>query len=232
MFVRAKTMALEPPYRPWVYRGLMLVLNTLFNSFWRVKVRGAEHFPPPGRPVVLVMLHHTSALDIFAMGVAVQRPIHFLTKRETFKVPVLGPIFARIGGIAANRDRQDLPAIKQMLAGLKGSNWLAVAPEGTRSPDGKLLPFDPGFLWVAQKSQALLLPSVLWGVDRCMAKGSRRIRPGRMQVCFYPTQDPFAPGAPDHKASRERLAEMAEEWHDWTQARLEELAREEAEGGG
>ncbi len=228
MFVRAKTMALEPPYRPWVYRGLMTVLNLLFNSYWRVTTRGREHFPPPGRPVLVVMLHHTSALDIFAMGVAVQRPMHFLTKRETFAIPVLGPIFARIGGIAANRDRQDLPAIKQMMAGLQGNHWLCMAPEGTRSTDGRLLPFDPGFLWVAQKSGALLLPGILWGVDGCMRKGSRLPRPGRMQVCFYPPQDPFAPGAPDHKASRERLAEMAREWHDWTQERLEALAREEA----
>lgn len=221
---RAYSLALEPPYNPLVYRGLMLVLNSLFHSYWRVEVTGKEHFPSPGRPVLVALLHHTSALDIFAMGVAVQRPMYFLTKRETFSLPVLGPIFARVGGIAANRDKQDLPAIKQMLAGLQGNHWLAVAPEGTRSKDGKLLPFDPGFLWVAQKSRALILPAVLWGVDQRMSKGSRLPRPGRIQVHFHAPSDPFGAGAPDEKASRARLAEMAAEWRAWTQAQLDVLA--------
>ena len=221
---RAYTLALDPPYNPRVYRGLMLVLNSLFSSYWRVKVAGKEHFPPPGRPVVVALLHHTSSLDIFAMGVAVQRPMYFLTKRETFSLPVLGPIFARIGGIAANRDKQDLPAIKQMLAGLQGNHWLAVAPEGTRSQDGRLQPFDPGFLWVAQKARALILPAVLWGVDQRMAKGSRLPRPGIIQVHFHEARDPFAPGAPDEKASRARLVEMAAEWQAWTQAQLDGMA--------
>ena len=192
MHGRAYTLALEPPYNPRVYRGLMLVLNSLFNSYWRVKVTGKEHFPPPGRPVLVALLHHTSSLDIFAMGVAVQRPMYFLTKRETFSLPVLGPVFARVGGIAANRDKQDLPAIKQMLAGLQGNHWRAVAPEGTRSQDGRLQPFDPGFLWVAQKARALILPAVLWGVDQRMAKGSRLPRPGIIQVHFHEARDPFA----------------------------------------
>jgi len=221
---RAYTLALDPPYNPLVYRGLMLVLNSLFHSYWRVEVTGKEHFPPPGRPVLVALLHHTSALDIFAMGVAVQRPMYFLTKRETFSLPILGPIFARIGGIAANRDKQDLPAIKQMLTGLQGNHWLAVAPEGTRSRDGSLLPFDPGFLWVAQKSRALILPAVLWGVDQRMSKGSRLPKPGRIQVHFHAPRDPFGAGAPDEKASRARLVEMAAEWRAWTQAQLDALA--------
>ena len=223
----ADNPVLDPPYNPRIYRGLMLVLNSLFNSYWRGKVTGREHFPPPGRPVLVALLHHTSALDVFAMGVAVQRPLYFLTKRETFALPILGPIFARIGGIAADRDKQDLPAIRQMLTALQGNHWLAVAPEGTRSKDGTLLPFDPGFLWLAQKSKALILPAVLWGVDERMAKGSKLPRPGTMQVNFYEARDPFAPGTPDEKASRARLAEMAVEWRDWTQARLDGLA-----GGG
>ncbi len=227
MHGRAYTLALEPPYNPRIYRGLMLVLNSLFNSYWRVKVTGKEHFPPPGRPVLVALLHHTSSLDIFAMGVAVQRPMYFLTKRETFSLPVLGPVFARVGGIAANRDKQDLPAIKQMLAGLQGNHWLAVAPEGTRSQDGRLQPFDPGFLWVAQKARALILPAVLWGVDQRMAKGSRLPRPGIIQVHFHEAHDPFAPGAPDEKASRARLVEMAAEWQAWTQVQLDRMA-----GGG
>ena len=32
MHGRAYTLALEPPYNPRIYRGLMLVLNSLFNS--------------------------------------------------------------------------------------------------------------------------------------------------------------------------------------------------------
>ena len=102
---------------------------------WRVRYDGT----PPGCGVVIAY-PHTSNWD-FVVGIvtvwAVGIPLAFLGKDSLFRIPVLGWLMRRWGGIPVDR-QQASGLIDTMAARLRASNavgerwWLAMAPEGTR----------------------------------------------------------------------------------------------------
>ena len=92
--------------------------------------------PVPAR-CVLIFYPHTSNWDT-AIGLCVKfmigLSIRFAGKDTLFKVPFLGPLLVRWGGIPVNR-REHTGFIEQMTAEFRRNAEfrLALAPEGTRS---------------------------------------------------------------------------------------------------
>jgi 1-acyl-sn-glycerol-3-phosphate acyltransferase len=82
---------------------------------------------------------------------------------------------------------------------------MTVFPEGTRSPDGKLLPFKKGPFHLAMESKVPVLPITLYGTEKMMGKGTMRIQRGRATLVFHP------PISPEAFATREELT--AAVWH-------------------
>jgi 1-acyl-sn-glycerol-3-phosphate acyltransferase len=64
-----------------------------------------------------------------------------------------------------------------------------IYPEGTRSPDGRLLPFRRGAFVLAIKAGVPVVPVACSGAHRVLAKNSYRIRPGDVVVRFCPAID-------------------------------------------
>ncbi len=93
--------------------------------------------PLPGPKGLVVVYPHTSNWD-FVVGVlykfAVGLPANWVGKDTLFRWP-LGPLFKRIGGIPVNR-RERSGFVQALLEEFqrRDSMWLALAPEGTRSP--------------------------------------------------------------------------------------------------
>ena len=63
-------------------------------------------------------------------------------------------------------------------------------PEGTRSRDGRMLPFKKGPFFLAMESGAPVVPVSIWGSETMMTKGSLRITPGTAHLVFHPALDP------------------------------------------
>jgi 1-acyl-sn-glycerol-3-phosphate acyltransferase len=73
--------------------------------------------------------------------------------------------------------------------------------EGTRSPDGRMLPFKKGPFYLAMETGAPCIPISIYGTEDLMSKGRVRIKPGTAHIKFHP------PLYPAHFASREDLAD-------------------------
>jgi 1-acyl-sn-glycerol-3-phosphate acyltransferase len=73
--------------------------------------------------------------------------------------------------------------------------------EGTRSSDGRMLPFKKGPFYLAKETGAPCIPVSIHGTESMMAKGSLGIRPGTAHILFH------APIYPDNFESREALLE-------------------------
>jgi 1-acyl-sn-glycerol-3-phosphate acyltransferase len=74
---------------------------------------------------------------------------------------------------------------------LESGLHITVFPEGTRSLDGKLLPFKKGAFFLAAETGAPMVPVVLRGTRQMMPKGTLKIVPGEAVVEFL---EPILPG--------------------------------------
>ena len=69
---------------------------------------------------------------------------------------------------------------------LKEGLSFSVYPEGTRSRDGRLLPFKKGTFLMAIRAGRWVVPVSLAGTQRLMRKGDWTIHPGEIMCAFVP----------------------------------------------
>jgi 1-acyl-sn-glycerol-3-phosphate acyltransferase len=204
------------------YRVALGLLRGFFGGGWiTCHVSGREHLPPPGSPAI-TPINHSSALDVCA-GYVVNRPGYYAIKRESTEVPILGPFLQRMGGIAIQRDEQDTEALRQMREVLRAGHILGIAPEGTRSRTGRVGRYDPGFVWLAARTGAVVVPIALHGAGRLLPKGARFPRRGEI---WARVGEPISFEAEGRRISRERMQVLADEVRDRTLAMLRELVAE------
>jgi len=162
-------------------RFLRLVgaLPTYAYLLWHVRVEGR---PPRGRAYVAVS-NHQSSLDIFALS-RLPREMKWMAKQELFRVPWFGWMFSLAGDIAVRRgDRESGgEALTRARRYLDTGMPVMIFPEGTRSRDGKMLPFKPGAFRLAIEAQVPVLPIAVCGSSDGMPKGSPWIRPALVLV--------------------------------------------------
>ncbi len=108
----------------------------------------------------IVMCNHRSHYDIPLMVLHLPGSIRMLTKKELFKVPLWGR--GMEAGEFISIDRTDLEQAKKDLAvaraKMESGIVLWIAPEGTRSLDGRLGPFQKGGFVMAIESGATIIP--------------------------------------------------------------------------
>jgi 1-acyl-sn-glycerol-3-phosphate acyltransferase len=67
---------------------------------------------------------------------------------------------------------------------------MVVFPEGTRSLDGKLLPFKKGPFYLALETGTPIVPITIIGSETLLPKGKALAKPGEVTVVFHPPVDP------------------------------------------
>ncbi len=114
-------------------------------------------------PLILVV-NHINTLDVPMVEAQLYpRNLIVLAKEETWDNPFMGWLFSTFHAIPIRRGEVDLQAIHRCLEVLGTGGLLAVAPEGTRSYDGKLQTGQQGVVLLALRSGAPILPVVHWG---------------------------------------------------------------------
>jgi 1-acyl-sn-glycerol-3-phosphate acyltransferase len=118
----------------------------------------------PAKGPLILVLNHVNFLDAPLISVHVlPKPLTALVKIETWKSPILGPLFTMWEAIPIRRGEADLAAFQAAQQALKDGKIVAVAPEGTRSGDGVLRKGLPGVVLLALRSGAPMLPLVYYG---------------------------------------------------------------------
>lgn len=149
----------------------------------RIHVEGLENVDPDERYVVAS--NHLSQFDIPLLFHVL--PLHgrFLSKKEVFRIPLVGQAMRTIGIIEIDRQAggSSRQAIKEgvEIAAERGYSLL-IFPEGTRSRDGDLLPFKKGAARIAIDTQLPVLPVVIEGSDRVSRPNSPVIHGGDVSV--------------------------------------------------
>jgi 1-acyl-sn-glycerol-3-phosphate acyltransferase len=123
-------------------------------------------------------------------------------KRELMNIPLLGTAMrmGRYVPVSRGNSREEAQrSVEAAADALNSGLHITVFPEGTRSPDGNLLPFKKGAFFLAEETGAPIIPVVITGTEHMMPKGTIRITPGEAYVKFLP------PIRPQDSASREDL---------------------------
>ena len=168
----------------------------------RVEVSGRERIPA-GRACIF-MSNHLSNLDPPALIPRVPGRTSAFLKRSLMRIPILGYGFRLGEFIPVDRDgradsaQESANVARRVLA--KGIH-ITIFVEGTRSRDGRMLPFKKGPFYLAMESGAPCVPVSIHGTERIMPKGSIGIHPGSAHITFH------APLNPHDYATREDLME-------------------------
>jgi 1-acyl-sn-glycerol-3-phosphate acyltransferase len=177
------------------------------NSAYDLEVVGRDNLGTRGESF-LVMSNHQSLYDIPVLFHVLGANLRMITKAELFKVPVFGPAMKHAGFISidrSNRERamKSLAVAKEKVEG--GLNvW--IAPEGTRSKTGELLPFKKGGFNLAIEAGLKVLPVTLCGTREILpAKGTRSRPHAEVRVTIHPPIDAKPYATRGLKAGREAL---------------------------
>ncbi len=133
------------------------------------------------------MGNHQSALDVPIIVAVLNGHVRFMAKDTLFRIPVFGWILSRYGFAPIKRTnaRVTLQSLERMLDRLREKPIsMAVFPEGTRSRDGRLLPFRRGTMKIGRRSG---LPIVPFSIEGSMAVHHRdrfAATPGPVRLVF------------------------------------------------
>jgi len=157
----------------------------LWSAPVRVREVGREHIRRDA-PQILVG-NHASWFDVFAVAQAMDKPFHFVAKKELEKVPIFGTAWKAAGHISIDRSDREraIASLDRAAAQLREENAAVVIfAEGTRSPTGELLPFKKGAFVLAIQSGVEIVPFAVSGSRDVLPKGRWRVRPGTITVRF------------------------------------------------
>ncbi len=193
----------------------LLIRNVVLGAMrivTRLDVEGIENVPLEG-PLIIAP-NHLHVLDGPVVGAVIPRRQTVLAA-DKWQGTVAG-LMLRIftNSIFVARGEADRVALGKALAVLKTGQSLTVAPEGTRSRSGGLLPGKNGPVYLASRGPAPIVPVVVWGQERALGDWRRLRRPrihvriGR-PICLPP------------EASRAR----SEELNQYTDELMLEMAR-------
>ncbi|MGD2041919.1 MAG: lysophospholipid acyltransferase family protein [Anaerolineae bacterium] len=147
------------------YRLVTASIKTLARALCRVDDGQLARVPSQG-PLILVG-NHVNFLEAPVLYTHLQpRPLAGFAKAETWDNPALGFLADLWGAIPLRRGEMDIAALRQALRALEAGRILGVAPEGTRSGDGRLQAGHPGIVVLALRSNAPLQPVVTYGGER------------------------------------------------------------------
>lgn len=141
------------------------------NPLWSVRFHGT--LPEDRDRAHVVVCNHASLADPVFLG-SVPWDAKWVAKEAVFRLPVFGQMMRMAGDVRVRRgDRASrAEAYAELMSWIRRGASVMVFPEGTRSPDGELLPFRNGPFRLALETGTPVLPLAVVGSRRALRKGS------------------------------------------------------------
>ena len=145
-------------------RILAGTLKVITSLICRVDDQQMNRVPMTGP--LIIYTNHVNIIEIPILYTRLKpRRVHGLLLAERWNNALLRPILNISETIPLHRGVADLTAIHAALDLLARSEMIVIAPEGTRSYDGRLQQAHPGVVLLALHSHAPLLPLAFYGAE-------------------------------------------------------------------
>lgn len=146
----------------------------------------------PSLEAKLLLLNHQSLIDIVALEKIYPKDLCWVAKKEIQDIPLFGHIINAPRMIAIDRkDKRSL--IKVVKIGkerIEEGRVLAMFPEGTRGRGDKLLKFQGGAKFLAEKLDLIVQPAVILGARHILDSKSFDAHSGEVHIIFLDPIDP------------------------------------------
>ena len=128
-----------------------------------VEVEGRENIEP-GRSYVFIA-NHQGAFDIFLIAGYLHRPFKWMMKQSLRSIPFVGWACAKAGFIFVDKTSRHglVQTISEARLALQGGSSMAIFPEGSRTRDGQIQPFQKGSFLLARQIGLPLVPITIDG---------------------------------------------------------------------
>ena len=147
------------------FLGIMI----LFSSGIVIKSEGLEEFSISSKRN-LICFTHGSTIDAFVLGSTLPIPSAVLAKKELFLLPYFGWLLQAYGSVPIDRKNRNSAVISLEIA-TEIADCVTIAPEGTRSTTGLLLPFKKGPFHLWESLNGPIVPLVIIGAFELLPPG-------------------------------------------------------------
>lgn len=156
--------------------------SILWAAGVKVKVKGLENVEAQ-KPCIYAA-NHQSQFDIFAVLGYLPVQFRWIAKKELFKVPIWGFAMKRSGYIPIDRSnpKDAVRSLDSAAKRIRNGTSILIFPEGTRSPDDRLLPFKMGGIMLALKSGCPIIPVAIIGSGEVLPRGSVWAKSGCIRI--------------------------------------------------
>lgn len=157
-----------------------------------VKVEGRKNIEP-SRSYVFIA-NHQGAFDIFLIAGYLHRPFKWMMKQSLRKIPFVGWACAKAGFIFVDKTSRHglVQTIKDAREALQDGSSMAIFPEGTRTDDGQVQPFQKGSFMLARQIGLPLVPITIDGSFQVLprSKGFNFVERHTLRLIIH---EPIAP---------------------------------------
>jgi 1-acyl-sn-glycerol-3-phosphate acyltransferase len=174
-------------YRMAVFWLSLAISGAKYILGIRYELRGLEHLPAAGQPVVL-LVKHQSTYETFLMPVIMPSDLAYVFKKELLYVPFFGWGIGRLDMIHIDRKLRSQAFQKVVSQGrdlLGRGIWVIMFPEGTRIERGQAGAYKSGGTRLAIETGVPVIPIAV-NSARCWPRKALIKYPGIVTVSIGP----------------------------------------------
>lgn len=157
-----------------------LIMKFILFVMCSIDKKALKDVPCQG-PMILIGNHINSLDVLIALAFSYPRKVFFLVKKEAFEAPFLKFLFNTWGSIPVDRGNADFQALNKAADVLNQGYFFAIAPEGTRTKDGRLIKAHTGVVIIALKSKSTIMPIVQYGGEK-FYKNIKKLRRTKITI--------------------------------------------------
>jgi 1-acyl-sn-glycerol-3-phosphate acyltransferase len=209
-------------------KAVTAVIKFLLRTTCRVNDAEMKKLPAEGPYIVII--NHINFLEVpMIMTHLLPRPAHGLVKKENMAHPFFGYLGTQWGAIPVDRENPSTDTFKAIQQVLSEKKILIIAPEGTRTGDGRLIQAKAGVVTIALQNNVPIYPVAHYGGEKYWSNFKKFKRTGFV----FKVGKPFIFRKPDavtktirNKMADELMIELAKqlpiEYHGYYTGRLTE----------
>ncbi|QGJ68368.1 Glycerol acyltransferase [Planctomycetales bacterium 10988] len=194
--------------RPFLARAWYSIVRSFTRLcgvlLYRFRIHGQEHVPKTGS--FLVVCNHQSHFDPIVVGSGSPRQLRFIARKSLSKSIFFRVLTIGFSPIPIRRGSSGLDGLREAQKVLEAGEPVVIFPEGTRTPDGHIHGFKPGFVSLVKRAKVPLVPAAIYGAYRIWPRNQKLFSlRGAMELRFGPG---LSAEEVENYDDRELIAEM------------------------